>query len=886
MKCLDPHAADANTRSPFHLFDKMMEGFALCEIICDAEGRPCDFRYLLVNEGFERLIGLKREEVLGRTAQELFPGIEPMWIENYGRVALDGQSARFEGYLAPLQRHFEVNAHCPQRGQFAAIFLDITDRKTMMECLCASEERYRLLVENSNDLVCEVDATGRYLYLSPNYAAVMGYGPEELRGKSCFELVHPDHIEEALEKFALPSGMLVFRSRHKDGSWRWLETTGKKFMTSGGEEREVLVSRDITGRRESEQRLRQLSQAVEHSPAAVVITNRRGDIEYVNPKFTETSGYTFEEVIGKNPRILKSGEFSPGDYKALWKKITSGQEWRGEFHNKKKNGELHWESASISPIVDDNGRITHFVAVKEDITERKKMEDSLRESEALFRAMSEASPLGIVLVDENANVVYANEAHRRISGLTLGRLVGKGWLDAVHPDDRGRAVSEWEEINRTRKPFRSERRLLRPDGKIVWISVTAAPILHKKSAEAAPVVNGYVGIVEDITEHRRMEEQALRTQRMESIGTLASGVAHDLNNILSPIMMSVDMLRADSDVPPDVREEMLATIGDCAARGADIVGQVLTFARGTQGERSVLQLRHLVKDVEKIARGTFPKSITVVNHVPRDLRPVNGDSTQLHQVLMNLCINARDAMQSGGTLAIRGENIDLDENDALACPEAKPGPYTLLHVTDTGGGIPQEIIHKIFDPFFTTKEIGKGTGLGLSTVTGIVRSHGGFVSVHSEVGKGSTFKVFLPSVVNGEADGSRKGECTVQGGRGESILVVDDEAAILEVTEALLKKHGYNVLTAANGVEAISLYVRHAGMIQVVLTDVMMPLMDGVNLARAVKKMNPALKIICTTGQAEESRQAELRALGVNFFLQKPCSAGKLLAAVHESIHG
>jgi nitrogen fixation negative regulator NifL len=711
----------------------------------------------------------------------------------------------------------------------------------------------------------------------------MGYEPKALLGTSCFAMVHPESLADALEKFALPSVTLIFRFLHKDGTWFWFETTGRKFTASNGEEREVLVSRDITGRMESEQRLRQLSQVVEHSPAAVVITNRQGDIEYVNPKFTETSGYTFEEVIGKNPRILKSGEFSPGEYKALWEKITTGGEWRGEFHNKKKNGELYWEAASISGIEDENGKITHFVALKEDITQRKRMEDAQRESEALFRAVSEASPLGIIVLDEKGDTIYANEAQRKICGRTLGEVARQGWRNMIHPMDRERVVREWEEIRKSGKTFRSERRYVRKDGKFIWASVTAAPILHKDSAETAAVVRGYVGIVEDITERKRLDEQALRTQRMESIGTLASGVAHDLNNILSPIMMSVELLR--EDMPPDARDRILTTVSECVARGADIVGQVLTFARGSQGERSVLQLRHLVKEVEKIARETFPKSITIADHTPRDLWPVNGDSSQLHQVLMNLCINARDAMPAGGILTITGENIRVDEVHAQILSDAKPGNYTLLKIMDTGGGIPQDIIDKIFDPFFTTKEVGKGTGLGLSTVTGIVRSHGGIVTVYSEIGRGTTFKLYLPATINAETDGAQKARPAIPGGSGETILIVDDEAAILTITATILKKNGYNVITAFNGVEAIPLFVRHAAAIKVVLTDVMMPLMDGVNLIRALKRMNPSLKIISTTGQAEELREAELKTLGVKVFLKKPCDTEKLLTLVHELIH-
>jgi PAS domain S-box-containing protein len=628
----------------------------------------------------------------------------------------------------------------------------------------------------------------------------------------------------------------------------------------------------------SEALFRTISEA---SPLGIVLIDENADVIYANEAQRRIWGISSVDEAGFDWR----GMVHPEDHERVlgeWRELRDTRiPFRTECRYVRKDGAIIWVSISAAAVLYGESLPASFVGVVEDITERKRIENSLQQSEQLFRTISETSPLGIVLCDENAGLIYTNEAHQRICGRTLAELHGTGWQDMLYAQDRERVISEWEEIKRTRKSFRSERRYTHKDGKIIWVSVNFAPMLNKGTQDA---VRGYVGTVEDITDRKRMEEQVLRAQRMESIGTLGSGLAHDLNNILAPIMMSIEMLHGDT--PADLREITLTTIAECAARGADIVAQVLTFARGSaQNEYSVLQVRHLAKEVEKIAKQTFPKSITVANHMPGNLWPVSGDSSQIHQILMNLCINARDAMPAGGTLTISGENIELEEDQANIHPAAKPGRYTLIEVMDTGEGIPQSVVHRIFDPFFTTKEVGKGTGLGLSTVSGIARGHGGFVNVYSEVGKGSTFKVYLPSAVNGESADARKEASAIVDGAGETILLVDDEASILTITGETLKMHGYNVLTAFNGIEAISLYVRHSATIQVLITDVMMPVMDGVSLVRALKKMNPALKIISATGQAEESRQAELRVLGVNAFLKKPISAGKLLGVVHDMIH-
>ena len=386
----------------------------------------------------------------------------------------------------------------------------------------------------------------------------------------------------------------------------------------------------------------------------------------------------------------------------------------------------------------------------------------------------------------------------------------------------------------------------------------------------------------EIAHRELVEAQLLRAQRLESIGTLASGLAHDLNNMLSPILMGAPALL--NDMPRTASAMIIHTIEASAQRAADVVKQLLTFARGVEGERTPLNAGYLVREMKQIAAETFPKTISIQAAPAADLALIEADATQMHQVLLNLCINARDAMPEGGTLGIEAANFEVDENYASMTPEARAGRYIVLRVSDTGTGIPRDVLDRIFDPFFTTKPIGKGTGLGLSTVAGIVRGHGGFINVSSRVGKGTVFEVFLPVW---ETDGALAAlSCPPETahGHGELVLVVDDESAIREVTTAILTEHGYQTLAAADGTEALSLYAAHGSAIKVVLTDILMPFLDGAALSRALRTINPRVRIVAATGEAEESHFAELRSLGVQSFLAKPFSTERLLRTLHEAL--
>ncbi|MEA5616963.1 response regulator [Cronbergia sp. UHCC 0137] len=381
----------------------------------------------------------------------------------------------------------------------------------------------------------------------------------------------------------------------------------------------------------------------------------------------------------------------------------------------------------------------------------------------------------------------------------------------------------------------------------------------------------------DITQKKQLEAQFLRTQRLESIGTLASGIAHDLNNVLAPILMTAQLL--ESQIKDERSRQILPILINNAKRGANLVKQVLSFTRGLDGDRTILQLKHLIIEIQQIAKETFPKSIEIFTQISPDLWTVFGDGTQLHQVLMNLCVNARDAMPNGGTLKISAENFLVDENYARMHIEAKANHYVLITVTDTGIGIHSKIIDRIFEPFFTTKELGQGTGLGLSTVLGIIKSHNGFINVYSEEGKGSQFNIYLPA--QDETENIEDPEIPLISGNGELILVVDDEPDICEITKTSLERYNYQVIIARDGIEAIALYVEHRDQISLVLTDIVMPCMDGLTTIRTIQKINPNVKIVAVSGLVTSDKVNAAYDLGVKAFLCKPYTANQLLQTIN-----
>lgn len=535
------------------------------------------------------------------------------------------------------------------------------------------------------------------------------------------------------------------------------------------------------------------------------------------------------------------------------------------------DGRVAWVSTSKLPLRDASGRIIGTFGVSRDITERRRQDESLR----LFRTLVDRSNDAFEII-EPATGRFLDVSGRSCTDLGYTREE----LLAMHAFEVDVTLSraewpQWVAAVRRTGSFTAEGQHRRKSGDVYPVEVNARIVTLDREY--------LVAVVRDVTEKKKLEEQFLRAQRLESLGMLSAGIAHDLNNILAPVLMGAPLLRLRASHASDLR--VLDTIEASAARGAGLVRQILSFAHGAAGGRIVLQPKHLLRDISALLQQTFPKNIALEEEIPNDLWTVQGNPTQLHQVLLNLCVNARDAMTPrGGTLRLRACNRDVDAAAAQEGERGMPGRHVMLEVSDSGTGIPPEILGRIWEPFFTTKGAGKGTGLGLATVRGIVANHGGFVQVESEVGRGTTFRIFVPA---GEPAAPLRAAATTQKsermGHGEQILVVDDEESIRHVANATLTRFGYRVLTAMNGNDAMALYAPRASEIDLVITDLSMPEMGGGELALALSKLNPGVRLLFMSGASvdpEDKLPPDAR------ILMKPFNVDSLITSVADVIAG
>ncbi len=512
-----------------------------------------------------------------------------------------------------------------------------------------------------------------------------------------------------------------------------------------------------------------------------------------------------------------------------------------------------------------------IVVAHENITTRKQNEERLREQAALLDAANDA----ILVHDLDETVLFWNRAAERLYGWPNAEAVGRKISELVPQDaalqvakaallDQGSWSGELQQTNRAGKSL---------------IVLSRWTLLRNGQGQPGTVLV----INTDVSEKRQLEAQFLRAQRLEGVGALASGIAHDLNNILAPVLMTAPLLR---ETAQDAESRaMLDTIESCAQRGADIIKQLLTFARGTPGARVPLPVRHLLRDLDKIIRETFPRDIRSRLDAAENLWLLHGDATQIHQALMNLCVNARDAMGDGGILTMAARNVMVDPAFAAMAPDAKPGHHVCVSVSDTGTGIPAENLDRIFDPFFTTKDIGKGTGLGLATVMGIVRGHEGFVLVDSQPGRGTTFELYFPASPHAQVPPSAPHVAKPPIAQGELILVVDDEIGVRDILRRLLELQGYRAVTAANGAEGLAAFSLHRDEVRVVLTDMMMPVMNGPAMINALHALDPRLPILGMSGLPERQGVKGFEQVEVSALLAKPFSGEQLLRVLHSTLH-
>ncbi len=637
------------------------------------------------------------------------------------------------------------------------------------------------------------------------------------------------------------------------------------------EEKNAELQLAVDTLREREERFRQLAENV--NEVFWLTDAGKTTTLYLSPAYEVIWGRSSAEIL-HSPRGWIDA-IHPDDRARIAQVLFPPQpagSYNEEYRIVRPDGSQRWIHHRAFPVRGPKNEVIRIAGVAEDITERKGSALQIFEQARLLDLARDA----ITVRGLDDRFTYWNEGATRLYGWQAKEVIG-------------RTVPEI--LQGLTDEFQAAKMATLQNG--VW----AGELRHRHRSGARVTVDSRWTLVRDdadqpkailvintdVTEKKLIEAQFLRAQRLEAIGMLASGVAHDLNNMLAPIMMAAPLLRID--LASKEREKILDTVEGSVQRGASLVKRLLTFGRGAEGERRLIQPVNILREIERIARDTFPKNIAIVHDFAPDVRGIDGDTTQLHQVLLNLCVNARDAMPDGGTLLLGAANVEIDAIESRMTTGARAGRYVVLRVSDTGSGIPRELQEKIFEPFFTTKESDKGTGLGLSMVTAIVRNHGGFVKLESEVGRGTMFQIFLPASTQTEAGVTAAKVALPPRGSGEMVLLVDDEESIRETVKWTLMQHGYQVLTAADGAQGTALFASRREDIRVVITDLEMPIMDGAMMIHVVLRMKPNVRIIATTGAPSGGslgkREAQLMAMGIESILNKPYDAETILSAVH-----
>ena len=617
-----------------------------------------------------------------------------------------------------------------------------------------------------------------------------------------------------------------------------------------------------------EEQLLLLRSAVAHGRDPILITeaptaDAGARIVFANPAFLRMTGYQEDEIVGNTTALLNGPKTDPAALDDMRRQAAAGQPYFGQNTHYRKDGSefsLEWQ---VSPLCDPCGTITYYVAVLHDVTVHRKKEEEQLRSELWFRQVWVKSHDGMRLTDEHGVILMVNEAYCRIVGRTREALEGQLFTTIYSERHRDKLLAKYRGrfATRTVEPHFVKEQVLW-DGRKIFMEASNSFL---EVPGQPPLL---LGIMRDVTEQKRLEEQFRQSQKMEEIGKLAGGVAHDFNNILTVITGYTDILIRDV-APSNPSFEMLREIRRSGERAALLTRQLLAFSRKQILQPQILNLNSLVLDMENLLRRIIGEDVALVTVLDPALQRVRADPGQLQQVIMNLAVNARDAMARGGKLTIETANIDFDEAYLHAHAEVKAGSYVMLAVSDTGCGMTNEVKQHVFEPFFTTKAVGKGTGLGLATVYGIVKQSGGHIWLYSEAGQGTAFKIYFPAVSAAAAEDRARAPGAIPAGT-ETILLVEDDNAVRAMVRFALTTFGYKVLEAANGEQAVRLCAETPETIDLLITDVVMPEMSGREVAEAITKLKPAVKVLYISGYTDDAvvRHGVLQAEAA--FLQKP----------------
>ncbi|MEZ0370401.1 MAG: PAS domain S-box protein [Candidatus Sericytochromatia bacterium] len=854
-------------------------------------------------------------------ARAQFPGLPVVALTAQAHEALGIQA------IQSGAQDYLVKEHCNPDSLRRAIRAAV-ERKRIEVALRHSEERFRALIENSSDAIALTDAEGNVLYLSPSSHRIEGYTPEELVGRNAAEHTHPDDLsalqacfEQVLSQPRKPIPT-QWRRRNKDGQWRWLEGIGTNLLDEPAVKAVVTNYRDITERKQAEDQIISLNRvyvALSNCNQAIVrirdknqlldeicrIAVQDGQFPGAWIGFVDAAGQTLRPAAahGSIRQIELDAEVALDG--PLAEVIETGESWICQGPAAGASADQAFASAAVFPLkvfdrmtgvfcfyALENHRfnaqeirllaelaldVSFALGVFDREAQRILAQTALKESEERYRAFFDEDLTGAFIATAAGQILECNPAFLKMFGFSSREQAQETNLAALFPSARADQYFR-DRLSQSRKLEYHELELRRCDGQPLFAVTNMIG-----SFDGAGRLSAIKGYIFDDTQRKQLEEQFVQAQKMESLGTLASGIAHDFNNILSIVLGYASLLEEFKDDPENLHDSVEA-ITQATQRGAGLVRQLLTFARKTSVDMKPMRLNEQIHEFSKILLQTFPKTVTLTTHLAPGLPAVMADVNQMHQVLLNLCLNARDAMPDGGQLTL-ATSLLPGAKLQVRRPEADGGEYVVLRVEDEGYGMDETSCGRIFEPFYTTKEPGKGTGLGLATVYGILQTHKAFVEVASQPGQGTVFELFFPACTDpNEHLAQAAAAPSRRQASQETILLVEDELALSALLRAVLERRGYQVCLAQDGQEAVDFYLENAGRIALVICDLGLPKLNGKDVFARLKAFNPQLKFILVSGYIEPQIRAELNTLGIEQVLAKPYSPRELVAIVQEML--